>query len=165
MIYFHTSYCFLLDARVENEIFLCLQTVTTSFTCRSLQYWLRQERNIATEFRECSPPLTTDLFCWGNSFLLHIVLWININLEWHQEHEERHQEHEERTQGEKEFRTLFAKTGNAISPCVLSSCSWCHSRLMFIHKTIYNRKEFSRQNESVVRGGEHSLNTIATFLS
>ena len=121
MIYFHTSYCFLLDARVENEIFLCLQTVSTSFTCRSLQYWLHQERNIAIVLRECSPPLTTDSICWGNSFLSYIVLWININLEWHQEHEER-------TQGEMEFRTLFAQTGNAhvdsvrpsVRPSVLS---------------------------------------------
>ena len=123
MIYFHTSYCFLLDARVENEIFLCLQTVSTSFTCRSLQYWLHQERNIATVFRECSPPLTTDSFCWGKSFLLYIVLWININFEWHlhQEQKQRQMEHKQRTQREKEFRTLFAKTGN-VRPSVRLSC-------------------------------------------
>ena len=112
MIYFHTSYCFLLDAKVEAGIFLAFKTVSTSFTWRSVQYWLRQERNIAIVFRDCSPPLTTDLFCWGNSLLLNIVLWINIHLEWHQEHKERQMEHKQRTQREKEFRTLFAKTGN-----------------------------------------------------
>ena len=123
MIYFHTSYCFLLDAKVEAGIFLAFKTVSTSFTWRSVQYWLRQERNIAIVFRDCSPPLTTDLFCWGNSLLLNIVLWINIHLEWHQEHKERQMEHKQRTQREKEFRTLFAKTGNvrpSVRPSVLS---------------------------------------------
>ena len=116
MIYFHTSYCFLLDAKVEAGIFWAFKTVSTSFTRRSVQYWLHHERNVAIVFRECSPPLTTDSFCWGNSFLLHIALWINIHQSWVAS-ASRTQTESNKTQTEKSNSELcFLKQGTSVRP-------------------------------------------------